>query len=67
MNNENLSMLNVEELDILLTNVCNAINVFENAYRRTEKDMFSNDYVGALARIQILVFEEIRKRSRDND
>lgn len=60
---ELIEKMSTEQLDALLGNLCSTLDLFRSVYDDKKTSMFYNDYLSSTAYLQIMTFEEIRRRS----
>lgn len=64
---ELIEKMSTEQLDALLGNLCSTLDLFRSVYDDEETSMLCNDNLSSIVYLQIMTFEEIRKRSLNHD
>lgn len=67
LDKELIKKMSTEQLDNLLGNLCNALDLFRSIHDDKKTSMMDNDNLSSIIYLQIMTFEEIRRRSLNHD
>lgn len=67
LDKELIKKMSTEQLDNLLGNLCNTLDLFRSIHDDKKTSMMDNDNLSSIIYLQIMTFEEIRRRSLNHD
>lgn len=67
LDKELIKKMSTEQLESLLGNLCNTLDLFRSVHNDKGTSILSNDNLSSVTYLQIMTFEEIRRRSLNHD